>query len=110
MLLPFKQTRGCVAWHQIAIMFRTGLKYNNPSVYNQLVYGFSLVQDAQINTCFSIYEPIFSYTSSFLLQTDRCSRWEWEINFRFMSFRLMSSLGGTNEARKLRDYCISTAN
>jgi hypothetical protein len=27
-----------------------------------------------------------------------------------MSFRLMSSLGGTNEARKLRDYCISTAN
>jgi hypothetical protein len=45
------------------------MKYSNPSVYE-----FSLKRDAQINTCFSIYEPIFTYTSSFLSQTDRCSR------------------------------------
>jgi hypothetical protein len=44
--------------------------------------------------CFSIYEPIFAYTSSFLSQTDRCSR--REINFCFASFRLTSSFGGTN--------------
>jgi hypothetical protein len=48
--------------------------YSNPSVYEQSVHEFSLVRDAQINTCFSIYEPIFAYTSSFLSQTDRCSR------------------------------------
>jgi hypothetical protein len=51
-------------------------EYSNPSVYKQSVYEFSLVQDAQINTCFSIYEPIFAYTSSFLSQTDLCSRRE----------------------------------
>jgi hypothetical protein len=49
-------------------------KYSNPSIYEQSVYEFSLVRDAQINTCFSIYEQIFAYTSSFLSQTDRCSR------------------------------------
>jgi hypothetical protein len=47
--------------------------YRNPSVYKQLVYEFLLIQDAKINTCFSIYEPIFAFTSPFLLQTDRCS-------------------------------------
>jgi hypothetical protein len=34
----------------------------------------SLIRDAQINACFSIYEPIFAYMSSFLSQTDFCSR------------------------------------
>jgi hypothetical protein len=48
-------------------------KYSNPSVYEQSVYEFSLLRDAQINTCFSVYEPIFSYTRSFLSETDRCS-------------------------------------
>jgi hypothetical protein len=48
-------------------------KYSNASVYEQSVYEFSLIRDAQINTCFSIYEPIFAYTSSVLSQTDRCS-------------------------------------
>jgi hypothetical protein len=52
------------------------IKYSNPSVYEQSVFEFSLIRDAQINTCFSIYEPIFAYTSSFLSQTDRCS---WRI-------------------------------
>jgi hypothetical protein len=51
-------------------------EYSNPSVYEQSVYEFSLIRDAQINTCFSIYEPIFAHTSSFLSQTDRCSRRE----------------------------------
>jgi hypothetical protein len=46
-------------------------QYSNLSVYEQSVYEFSLIRDAQINTCFSIYEPIFAYTSSFLAQTDR---------------------------------------
>jgi hypothetical protein len=35
--------------------------YSNPSVYEQSVYEFSLVRDAQINTSFSIYEPIFAF-------------------------------------------------
>jgi hypothetical protein len=47
--------------------------YINPSIYEQSVYEFSLIRDAQINTCFSIYESIFAYTSSVLSQTDRCS-------------------------------------
>jgi hypothetical protein len=49
-------------------------KYSNYSVHEQSVYEFSLLRDAQINTRFSIYEQIFAYTSSFLSQTDRCSR------------------------------------
>jgi hypothetical protein len=49
-------------------------QYSNPSEYEQSVYEFSLIRDAQINTCFSVYEPIFAYTSSFLSQIDRCSR------------------------------------
>jgi ABC-type phosphate/phosphonate transport system permease subunit len=48
--------------------------YSNPSVYKQSVYEFSLIRDAQIYTCFSIYEPIFTCMSSFLLQTDHCSQ------------------------------------
>jgi hypothetical protein len=48
--------------------------YSNPSVYEQSVYKFSLVLDAQITTRFSIYEPVFTCMSSFLSQTDRCSR------------------------------------
>jgi hypothetical protein len=32
------------------------------------------MKDAQINTCFSIYEPIFACTSYSLSQTDHCSR------------------------------------
>jgi hypothetical protein len=48
-------------------------EYSNPSVYEQSVYEFTLIRDAQINM-FSIYEPIFACTSSFLSQTDRCSR------------------------------------
>jgi hypothetical protein len=48
-------------------------KYSNPSVYEQSVSEFSLIRDAQINTCFSIYKSIFTYTTSFLLQTDHCS-------------------------------------
>jgi hypothetical protein len=39
--------------------FNLGFKYSNPSVYEQSVHEFSLIRDAQINTCFSIYEPIF---------------------------------------------------
>jgi hypothetical protein len=31
--------------------------YSNPSVYEQTVYEFLLIRDAQINTCFSIYGP-----------------------------------------------------
>jgi hypothetical protein len=50
-------------------------QYSN-TVYEQWVYEFSLIRDAQINACFSIYEPVFAYTSSFLSQTDRCSHWE----------------------------------
>jgi hypothetical protein len=45
------------------------VEYSNPSVYEQSVYEFS----AQINTCFSIYKPIFANTSSFRSQTDRYS-------------------------------------
>jgi hypothetical protein len=52
------------------------LEYSNPSVYEQSVYEFSLIRDAQINMCFSIYEPIFAYTSSPLSQTDHYSRRE----------------------------------
>jgi hypothetical protein len=52
------------------------IPYSNFSVYEQSVYEFSLVRDAQINTCFPIYEPVFACTSSFLSQTDRCSRLE----------------------------------
>jgi hypothetical protein len=48
--------------------------YNNPSVYEQSVFEFPLIRDTQINTCFSIYESVFVYTSSFLSQTDRCPR------------------------------------
>jgi hypothetical protein len=48
--------------------------YSNPSVSEQEVYAFSLIRDAQTNNWFSIYELIFSYTSSFLSQTDRCPR------------------------------------
>jgi hypothetical protein len=55
---------------------------NIPSVYEQSVYDFSRIRDAQINTCFSIYEPIFAYTSFFLSQTDRCSRREVMGNLR----------------------------
>jgi hypothetical protein len=51
------------------------LKYSNPLVYKQSVYEFSHIRDAQINTRFSIYKPIFTYTSSFLLQTDHFSHW-----------------------------------
>jgi hypothetical protein len=40
------------------------MTYSNPSVYEQSVYEFLLIRDAQINTYFSIYEPIFAYTSS----------------------------------------------
>jgi hypothetical protein len=50
--------------------------YSNPLVFKQLVYEFSLIWDAQINTGFSIYEPIFAYMSYFLSQTDRYSRRE----------------------------------
>jgi hypothetical protein len=51
--------------------------YSNLSVFEQSVYKFSLIRDAQINTFFfSIYEPIFAYTSSFLSQMDRYSHWE----------------------------------
>jgi hypothetical protein len=35
-------------------------EYSNPSVYEQSFYEFSLTRDAQINICFSIYEPIFA--------------------------------------------------
>jgi hypothetical protein len=52
------------------------ISYSNPLVYEQSVYKFSLIRNAQINTCFSIHEPIFAYMSSFFLQTDRYSRWE----------------------------------
>jgi hypothetical protein len=48
--------------------------YSNPSEYEQSVYEFLLIRDAQINICFPIYEPIFANTSSFLSQTDRCFR------------------------------------
>jgi hypothetical protein len=48
-------------------------QYSNPSVYEQSVYEFSLIQDAQINPCFSIYKPIFTYMISFLSQTNRYS-------------------------------------
>ena len=41
----------------------------SPYTSNQL-HKFPLIQDAQIDTCFSIFELIFAYTSSFLLQTD----------------------------------------
>jgi hypothetical protein len=51
-----------------------GMKYRNPSVYKQLIYEFFIIWDAQINTRFSIYKPIFAYMSSFLSQTNRCSR------------------------------------
>jgi hypothetical protein len=50
--------------------------YSNPSANEQSVYEFSVIWEAQINTCFSIYEPIFAKMSSFLSQTDRCSRRE----------------------------------
>lgn len=36
-------------------------------------YKFSLIQDAQINTSFSVCTLTFAYASSFLLQTDCCS-------------------------------------
>jgi hypothetical protein len=49
------------------------IQYRNTSVYEQPVSEFSLIRDAHINTCSSVYEPIFAYTSSFLSQTDRCS-------------------------------------
>jgi hypothetical protein len=52
---------------------QTTLAYNNPSVYDKSVYEFSLIRDAQINTRFSINEPIFACTSFFLSQTDCCS-------------------------------------
>jgi hypothetical protein len=34
--------------------------YSNSSVYEQSVCEFSLTRDAQINTCFPIYKPIFT--------------------------------------------------
>jgi hypothetical protein len=49
-------------------------KYKNLLENEQSVYKFLWKQDAQINTCFSIYGPILDYTSSFLSQTNRCSR------------------------------------
>jgi hypothetical protein len=49
--------------------------YSNPSVFEQSV-EFSQTRDAQINTCFSIYEPVCAYTSFFPSQTDRCSHQE----------------------------------
>jgi hypothetical protein len=56
-------------------LFSVG-KYSNKGInYSNLsVYEFLQIRDAQINTCFSIYKPIFAYTSSFLLQTDHCSQ------------------------------------
>jgi hypothetical protein len=45
--------------------------FSFPLVYEQSVYKLSLTRDAQINTYFSIYDPIFM--NSFLSQTDRCS-------------------------------------
>jgi hypothetical protein len=38
--------------------------YSKPSENEQSVYEFSLVWDAQINTCFSICEPIFTFWAS----------------------------------------------
>jgi hypothetical protein len=55
----------------------TTIQYNihsNPSIYEQSVYEFSIIWDAQINTCFSICEPILVYMSSFLLQTNHFYR------------------------------------
>jgi hypothetical protein len=49
---------------QMLIVFT--MKHSNPSVYEQWVYLFSLIRDAQINTCFSIYDPVLVHTSSFL--------------------------------------------
>jgi hypothetical protein len=61
------------------------------------VYEFSLIRDAQINACFSIYEPIFairdpSSRKPIVVPVGK----QWEINFRFTSFHLTSSSGGTN--------------
>jgi hypothetical protein len=77
------------------------LQYRNPSVFEQLVHAFSLIRDAQINTCFSIYEPIFAYTKLLplanrsLFPTPLLGKL-WKINSRFTSFRLTSSFEGTN--------------
>jgi hypothetical protein len=56
------------------IIFNEISKYSNPSVYEQSVYEFSLIRDAQINTCFSVYEPVLACTSSFFSQTGRSRR------------------------------------
>jgi hypothetical protein len=67
--------------------------YSNPSVYEQSVYEFSLIWDAQINTCFSVYEPIFAYASFFLLQTECCSwRLFWKLIFLLQVFALQAVL------------------
>jgi hypothetical protein len=42
-----------------------------PRYTNNRLASFRLLE---MHTCFPIYEPIFAYTSSFLSQTDRCSR------------------------------------
>jgi hypothetical protein len=66
---------------------RGNFMYSNPSLYEQSVYEFLLIRDAQINTCFSIYEPIFTNTSSFLSQNECCSRREVVGNlFSFYEF------------------------
>jgi hypothetical protein len=38
---------------------RSSSSWSNPSENGQSVYEFSLIRAAQINACFSIYEPIF---------------------------------------------------
>jgi hypothetical protein len=38
-----------------AFLQMSHIYYSNPSVYEQSVYEFSLIQYAQINICFSIY-------------------------------------------------------
>jgi hypothetical protein len=51
-----------VETHNNIYTTEASLKYSNPSVYEQSVYEFSLIRiNAEINTCFSIYEPIFGF-------------------------------------------------
>jgi hypothetical protein len=74
--------------------------YSNPSVYEQSVYEFSRILDAQINTFF--FSSSSQFKSQFSLIRAPSSRKPivvpvgklWEINFRFTSFRPTRSLGG----------------
>jgi hypothetical protein len=75
----------------------TFTKYSNPLVCEHSAYEFSLIWDAQINTCFSIYEPIFAYMSSFLLQTSCYSCQEVMGNeFSFYEFSPYEQFWGMN--------------